>query len=52
MPGTGFKVKAKAWNKVTTACAEEPFQFVKDRMVGPFILVPRLLVLIINTETQ
>lgn len=35
MPGAGFKTKAKDWNKVVTACLEEPFDFVKDQLVRP-----------------
>lgn len=40
LPGAGFKRKAAAWKTVIERGADEPFQWVKNSMVGRFRLLP------------
>lgn len=41
MPGAGFKRKAKEWRIAVTACAEEPFKFVKEQIVRTLLLLTK-----------
>lgn len=52
MPGAGFKAKAKEWNVVVRACADDPFNFVKEQLVCPLSTYYEGVKLMGNVETR